>query len=159
MGPPRHRGLEMRRGLVRIVAVAALTTGLAATTVGASTPANAQLRRAKMLAWVNHSRVEHHVPQLRMVRSVVGLAHAHNVAMAQKDRLFHTSDLGYKLRYVDWHSWGENVGAGVTPYGLFKAYMASPEHRANMLSTGFRRVGINFVQRRGILWSTLIFYG
>ena len=80
MGPPRHRGLEMRRGLVRIVAVAALTTGLAATTVGASTPANAQLRRAKMLAWVNHSRVEHHVPQLRMVRSVVGLAHAHNVA-------------------------------------------------------------------------------
>ena len=70
-----------------------------------------------------------------------------------------TTDLGYKLRYLDWHAWGENVGAGVTPYGLFKAYMASPEHRANMLSTGFRRVGISFVLRRGILWSTLIFYG
>jgi uncharacterized protein YkwD len=149
----------MRRGLVRIVAVAALTIGLAATTVGAATPASAQLRRTKMLAWVNHSRAEHHVHRLRMIRSVVGLAHDHNVAMAKKDRLFHTSDLGYKLRYLDWHAWGENVGAGVTPYGLFKAYMASPEHRANMLSTGFRRVGISFVERRGILWSTLIFYG
>jgi uncharacterized protein YkwD len=149
----------MRAGLVRIVAVAALTIGLAATTVGAATPASAQLRRTKMLAWVNHSRAEHHVHRLRMVRSVVGLAHDHNLAMAKKDRLFHTSDLGYKLRYTDWHSWGENVGAGVTPYGLFKAYMASPEHRANMLSSGFRRVGISFVERRGILWSTLIFYG
>ena len=149
----------MRRGLVRIVAVAALTIGLAATTVGAATPASAQLRRAKMLSWVNHSRAAHHVHRLRMVRPVVGLAHDHNVAMATKRRLFHTSDLGYKLRYYNWHSWGENVGAGVTPYGLFKAYMASPEHRANMLSKGFDRVGISFVERHGILWSTLIFYG
>jgi uncharacterized protein YkwD len=149
----------MRRGLVRIVMVTALTIGLAATTVGAATPASAQLRRAKMLGWVNHTRAEHQVHRLRMVRSVVGLAHDHNLAMAKKQRLFHTSDLGYKLRYVDWHSWGENVGAGVTPYGLFKAYMASPEHRANMLSKGFDRVGISFVERRGVLWSTLIFYG
>ncbi len=150
----------MRRGLVRIVTVAALTIGLAATTVGAATPASAhQLRRAKMLAWVNHSRAEHHVHRLRMVRSVVGLAHDHDLAMARKRRLFHTTDLASKLRDVEWHSWGENVGAGVTPYGLFKAYMASPEHRANMLSTGFRRVGISFVERRGVLWSTLIFYG
>ena len=37
--------------------------------------------------------------------------------------------------------------------------MASPEHRANMLSTNFDRVGISFVERDGILWSTLIFYG
>ena len=139
--------------------VSALTVGLAAGTVAAATPASAQLRRAKMLGWVNHTRAEHHVHRLRMVRSVVGLAHDHNLAMAKKQRLFHTSDLGYKLRYVRWHSWGENVGAGVTPYGLFKAYMASPEHRANMLSKGFDRVGISFVERRGVLWSTLIFYG
>jgi uncharacterized protein YkwD len=142
-----------------MVMVTALTIGLAATTAGAATTANAQLRRAKMLGWVNHARAEHHVHRLRMVRSVVGLAHDHNLAMARKQRLFHTTDLGYKLRYVDWHSWGENVGAGVTPYGLFKAYMASPEHRANMLSKGFDRVGISFVERRGVLWSTLIFYG
>ena len=149
----------MRRGLVRIVAVAALTIGLAATTVGAATPASAQFRRAKMLSWVNHSRAEHHVHRLRMVRPVVGLAHDHNLAMARKQRLFHSTDLGYKLRSYSWHSWGENVGAGVTPYGLFKAYMASPEHRANMLSNGFDRVGISFVERHGVLWSTLIFYG
>src|SRR5690242_8140982 len=120
----------MRQGLVRVVMVAALTIGLAATTVGLATPASAQLRRAKMLAWVNHSRTEHHVHRLRMVRPVVGMAHDHSLAMVRKQRLFHSTDLGYKLRYYNWHSWGENVGAGVTPYGLFKAYMASPDHRA-----------------------------
>src|SRR3954454_17751097 len=140
----------MRRGLVRIVTVTALTVGLAAATVGAATPASAQLRRAKMLGWVNHSRAGHHVHRLRMVRSVVGLARDHNLAMARKQRLFHTSDLGYKLRYVDWHSWGENVGAGVAPYGQVEPYMAKPSHRTNMLSKGFDRVCIRFVERLGV---------
>jgi uncharacterized protein YkwD len=149
----------MRRAFVRIVAVGALTIGLAATSLSAAPPAGAAMRRTKMLAWVNHARADHHAHRLRMVRPVVGLAHDHNLAMARKQRLFHTSDLGYKLRSVNWHSWGENVGAGVTAYGLFKAYMASPEHRANMLSTNFDRVGISFVERHGIMWSTLIFYG
>ena len=149
----------MRRAFVRIVAVGALTIGLAATSLGAAPPAGAAMRRTKMLAWVNHARTDHHVHKLSMVRPVVGLAHDHNEAMARKRRLFHTSDLGDRLRFVDWHSWGENVGAGVTPYGLFRAYMASPEHRANMLSTNFDRVGISFIERDGILWSTLIFYG
>ena len=37
--------------------------------------------------------------------------------------------------------------------------MASPEHRANMLEHDFDRVGISFIERDGILWSTLIFFG
>ena len=73
--------------------------------------------------------------------------------------LFHTDDLGYKLRYVDWRTWGENVGAGIDPYGLYKAYMASPDHRANILDKRFDHVGISFVVRKGIMWSTMIFYG
>jgi uncharacterized protein YkwD len=149
----------MRRALVGIVAVGALTIGLTAASLSAAPPAGAALRRTKMLAWVNHARNEHHEHRVQMVRPVVRLAHDHNLAMARKRRLFHTTDLGDRLRFVSWHSWGENVGAGVTPYGLFKAYMASPEHRANMLSANFDRVGISFVRRDGILWSTLIFYG
>jgi uncharacterized protein YkwD len=79
--------------------------------------------------------------------------------MARKHKLFHTKDLGSELRRVNWHSWGENVGVGVTPWGLFKAYMASPDHRANILDRGFDHVGINFVVRDGVMWSTMDFYG
>jgi uncharacterized protein YkwD len=112
-----------------------------------------------MLAWVNHARADHGVKKLVMNEAVVKLARTHDRDMADKRSLFHTSDLGYKLRYVDWHTWGENVGAGVDPYGLYKAYMASPDHRANMLDKRFDHVGISFVVRDGIMWSTMIFYG
>ncbi|MEP6758074.1 MAG: CAP domain-containing protein [Actinomycetota bacterium] len=149
----------MRRGLVRIATACALTLSLATMTATMAPAAGATLRRERMLAWVNHSRTEHGVRKLVMRESIVKVARKHNLEMARKRSLVHSSDLGYKLRYVDWHTWGENIGAGVDPYGLYKAYMASPDHRANMLDRHFDHVGISFVLRGGILWSTMIFYG
>ncbi len=149
----------MRRGLVRIAAASALALSLLATAATTAPAAQATLRRERMLAWVNHAREEHGARTLTMNHAIVKLAHKHNLEMARKRSLFHTDDLGYKLRYVDWHTWGENIGAGVDPYGLYKAYMASPDHRANMLDRRFDHVGISFVVRHGIMWSTMIFYG
>lgn len=149
----------MRRGLVRIATACALTLSLATMTATMAPAAGATLRRERMLAWVNHARTEHGVRKLVMNESIVKVARKHNLEMARKRSLVHSSDLGYKLRYVDWHTWGENIGAGVDPYGLYKAYMASPDHRANMLDRHFDHVGISFVLRGGILWSTMIFYG
>ena len=45
------------------------------------------------------------------------------------------------------------------PTGCSRAYMASPDHRANMLDGRFHDVGISFVFRDGVMWSTMIFYG
>ena len=149
----------MRRGLVRIVAASALALSLLATLATTAPAAQATLRRERMLSWVNHTRTEHGARKLTMIDPVVRLARKHNLEMARKRSLFHTDDLGYKLRYANWHTWGENVGAGVDPYGLYKAYMASPDHRANILDKRFDRVGISFVVRKGIMWSTMIFYG
>ena len=149
----------MRRGLVRIAAASALALSLLATAATTAPAAHATLRRERMLAWVNHARAEHGARKLVMNDAVVKLARKHNLEMARQRSLFHTTDLGYELRYVGWHTWGENIGAGVDPYGLYKAYMASPEHRANMLDKHFDHVGISFVLRDGILWSTMIFYG
>jgi uncharacterized protein YkwD len=148
----------MRGGLARITAASALVVTLLASVATAS-PASAMLRRDKMLGWVNHARVENGAKKLKMDLYVVKIAHDHNVDMATKDELFHSTNLSYKLRTVSWSTWGENVGAGVDPYGLFKAYMASPDHRANILNKNFDHVGISFVLRDGILWSTMIFYG
>jgi len=149
----------MRGGLARIATASALVVTLLATATTMAPSASATLRREKMLGWVNHARVDHGVRKLKMDKHVVKLAHDHNVDMATKDKLFHSSNLSYKLRYVNWSTWGENVGAGVDPYGLFKAYMASPDHRANMLNKNFDHVGISFIVRDGIMWSTMIFYG
>ena len=114
-----------------------------------------------MLAWVNHTRAEHGVRKLSDGRPGRPVSRdKHNLEMARKRSLFHTDDLGYKLRYVNWHTWGENVGAGVDPYGLYKAYMASPDHRANILEHAASTAwGSRSWMREGIMWSTMIFYG
>jgi uncharacterized protein YkwD len=55
---------------------------------------------------------------------------------------------GYRWRRV-----GENLGFGTgslgRPHGIFSSWMRSPGHRANILSPGFRDVGIGV--RRGSL--------
>jgi uncharacterized protein YkwD len=152
-------GAEMRRGMIRLVTASALVTAVLTTTVGLAPSASATLRRERMLGWVNHARVEHGAKKLRMSDYVVQIARDHCDAMATKDKLYHSTNLSYQLRTVNWSIWGENVGAGVDPYGLFKAYMRSPGHRANILNKQFDHVGIAFVRRDGILWSTMIFYG
>jgi uncharacterized protein YkwD len=149
----------MRRGLVRIAIATLAAATLLATTASFSPAASKTLRREKMLTWVNKARVDRGVRKLKMDRDIVKVAHDHCVDMAKKKSLFHSTNLSYKLRSVEWWTYGENVGAGVDPYGLFKAYMASPDHRANILNKNFDHVGISFVMRDGILWSTMIFYG
>jgi uncharacterized protein YkwD len=149
---------DMLRGTGRIVVVGALVATMGAGALSGVPASGATLRRQKMLHWVNEARKDHGIRPLKMAPYVVDLAHDHNLAMARKQKLFHTKDLGSKLR-VNWHSWGENIGAGSTPWGLFRAYMRSPDHRRNILDRGFDHVGINFVVRKGIMWSTMDFYG
>lgn len=51
------------------------------------------------------------------------------------------------LANIDWSQVGENIAAGQsTPQGVFDAWMASPEHRANMESPGFAFAGVGYAQ-------------
>lgn len=146
------------RLIARLAVVGALVASVGAGTLSGLPANGATLRRQKMLTWVNKARIEHGARPLKMAPNVVDLAHDHNLYMARVQELVHTKDFGSMLR-VNWHSWGENIGAGATARSLFRAYMRSPEHRANILDRGFDHVGINFVVRRGIMWSTMDFYG
>ena len=119
------------RLIARLAVVSALVASIGAGTLSGMPANGATLRRQRMLAWVNKARVNHGVRPLQMAPYVVDLAHDHNLYMARVNKLVHTKDLGSKLR-VNWHSWGENIGAGTTPWGLFRAYMASPEHPARL---------------------------
>jgi uncharacterized protein YkwD len=51
------------------------------------------------------------------------------------------------LADVDWTSVGENIAAGYsTPQAVFDAWLASPEHRANMESDAFTYAGVGYAQ-------------
>lgn len=51
------------------------------------------------------------------------------------------------LANVDWSAVGENIAAGYsTPQAVYDAWMASPEHRANMESDSFSFAGIGYAQ-------------
>jgi uncharacterized protein YkwD len=149
----------MRGGLARFVATSMLVAVLLASSAATAPVASATFRRAKMLHKVNHARIERGIPRLRMKDFVVHAAREHNLAMAREGTLFHSSDLTSTLRRVRWHAWGENVGYGASWSSLFRAYMASPDHRANILDRRFDHVGISFVVRHDVMWSTMIFYG
>jgi uncharacterized protein YkwD len=149
----------MKLRVARIVTAVLLVLTISSSLTITAPTASAALRRERMLTWVNKARVNHGVRRLHMSDPVVKIARDHCLAMARQNRLFHSENLSYKLRSFEWSTWGENVGAGGDPYGLFKAYMASPAHKANILGKSFEHVGIAFVKRDGILWSTMIFYG
>lgn len=51
------------------------------------------------------------------------------------------------LANVDWSDVGENIAAGYsTPQAVFEAWLASPEHRANLESDAFTFAGVGYAQ-------------
>jgi uncharacterized protein YkwD len=127
------------------------------------TPAHANTTlEHRMLRLTNESRARRDLPRLHLDRSRSDRARKHSVAMA-RDGLFHTPDpTEVYLRGVRWSRWGENVGdtgGGSDLRPLQDAFMASPEHRENVLDPSFDRVAIGVVMRDGEAWVTLFFYG
>jgi uncharacterized protein YkwD len=108
----------------------------------------------------NASRVASHLAGLHLNREMSQVARRHSLAMAQADKLFHTTDVNVYLDGVEWHAWGENVG--YTPAGVASlqgAFMNSPPHRENILNGAFHQVAIGAVRVDGTLWVTVFFYG
>ena len=76
-------------------------------------------------------------------------ARAHSKDMIERDYFSHDTEgrdedacervrrYGYR-----WSACGENIGYDATPERMFAAWMGSSGHRANILSGGFREVGI-----------------
>jgi uncharacterized protein YkwD len=111
---------------------------------------------ASVLAAINHSRAVAHLPALWMGGRLVNGAHAHNLAMAAANQLSHQlpgePSLGVRLsrQGVTWAWLGENVGESPSLSAAGALYlegmmMNSAGHRANILSTRARRVGVDVV--------------
>ena len=108
-----------------------------------------------ILQQLNQIRVAHHLHPLSLCPNLSAAAMLHTRDMLAKGYFAHNSSNGQPFwrriqafypepRYGTW-SVGENLfwtsGAATAP-GSMKAWMASPDHRANILDPTWRQIGI-----------------
>jgi uncharacterized protein YkwD len=150
----------MRRGLVAAGRALCVSVAVALVLGALGPPARAAWTpRRDMVAWMNAARGNHGTVHLQRGWRLRALADEHSRRMAIAGRIFHTTSLGSKLRFVSWRAAGENVGVGGSMRQLYEAFMKSTPHRANILGRAYRRVGIGVHRADGFLWVTMIFVG
>lgn len=131
---------------------AAPTAPRAAAPVAHSTAAPAIVIHSTQQALINRDRVSHGLRPLMWSSCLASIAYSNAVRMAKQGYISHTDgaqrDLGCGLGY---HA-GENVGwhsPGVDDTWANNAFMASPEHRANILSSYYHYVATYWVMGSG----------
>jgi uncharacterized protein YkwD len=133
----------------------ALAIALAGVLVFAAPAASLDRPEQRLAAMTNTARYRHDMPRLVERTRLSAAADRQSVRMAKRGRLFHGS--------LAWTSgrrcWGQNVGKGPTVRAVFRAFMRSVDHRANMLDRCYRRAGYGVVKNRGAVWVTVNFAG
>ena len=104
-----------------------------------------------LLQAVNQTRVAHGLRPLKVDTSLVRAARSHSAAMLKGNFFAHGN---FHSRMVAFHVQGpvagENLAWGNGPYAsagsIIDEWLASPEHRANLLRAGWTRIGIGITQ-------------
>ena len=106
---------------------------------------------------MNRARVAGTGSRLRLDPQLSRSARKHTWEMVWARSLHHTPDAALRRRVTNWTILGENVGVGTSVDSLQRAFMDSPLHRANILYSTFRHVGVGVVRRDNRMWVTVIF--
>jgi uncharacterized protein YkwD len=148
-----------RLGRLLILAVAGL---LLLGTLGGSAVGEERFGpRRHMLAMTNHDRADHDRSALGFAARLARYAKSHSQAMADAGYIFHSTgdQLRGALAGYRWQLGGENVGVGGSLESLEDAFMASTEHRKNILRRVYRHAAVGIVRSDDRIWITVIFYG
>jgi len=144
----------MRR-TVPAIAIAILVLFLAAPAASANVSLTKPERQ--LLALVNHVRVTHKLPALRINAKLERAARSHSREMAAKDYFDHDScngqtfsqrliSFGYTTSGCTYWQVGECIAYGAgssgSPKATFKSWMKSPQHRKIILTGSLRQVGL-----------------
>jgi uncharacterized protein YkwD len=149
-------------GNSRILALLAvlLVVAVAPSTGSARTPKATQMVQLQtaLLTQINGFRAAHGLASLKVNGSLTGSADGHSAQMAKLGYFSHNSANGQsfsqRLAQVysphGFHSWtvGENLvwgGPYIGAVSAFKAWLASPPHRANLMNPRWREVGLGAV--------------
>ncbi|MQA99204.1 MAG: hypothetical protein GEU78_02750 [Actinobacteria bacterium] len=156
--------MKYRRQMLTVITVGALLVALspsAAFEAVAATGDNKCYRfrpAEKSFRWkINRSRVRAGKSRLKLDPELGKVARVHARKMAREGSIFHQSSSQLGSRVTRWSTLGENVGVGSTPTSLHKAFMRSPGHKANIMYSAFRNVGVGTVRKNGRLYVTVIF--
>jgi uncharacterized protein YkwD len=118
--------------------------------------------RHRMLLQTNQSRHVFARANVAIDRGMSTIARHHSVWMASTGKFQHTHDPArVYLQDTPWRCWGENIAvSGGSMRDVEKAFMASPDHKANILDRCFHHVAIGvFRDGDGAAWVTVFFYG
>ncbi len=119
--------------------------------VPASFAAHRSTTGLSLLQAVNTARKAYGLRPLRLDTSLTEAARAHTSDMLRRDYFAHGNFSGRMAAFhVSMHTAGENLAWGTGPDGqageVVQAWLASPEHRANLLAAGFSRIGIGLAR-------------
>jgi uncharacterized protein YkwD len=150
---------RVRRGSA--AGIVLLAVGIFVASLAGVASAGDVTRRERLFHLTNEARIDHDRHRVSLVDRLSHYAKRHSQAMADAGYLFH-SDSSTLQRILDPYHWsigGENVGVGASVQSLQSAFMASREHRENILRSEFDHTAIGFVRQGGSLWVTVVFYG
>jgi uncharacterized protein YkwD len=160
VGRATLKTLSLTLALALVIPASALANCGPAADVDPATPGvSMRAARSATLCLLNVQRRNHHERRIRFNHklALAGLRHARD--MVRRDYFSHKTPSGenfvqriLKTDYVPAaSSWllGENLGwgdrDGSTPRAIVSAWMRSPGHRKNILTPGFREIGIAIV--------------
>ena len=155
----------MLLGLSRGIALVALIAALAGVSAAQASPTEPRHPAAALssleqgvLADINVFRTQHHLAPLRLSSALTTSAREHSQQMAADGYFAHESADGsafwkriqrfYPAGSSRFWSVGENLlwsSPDVDPAGALKLWLASPEHRANLLTARWREIGVSAV--------------
>ena len=154
-------------GLVKRFAVATVGSIILATVLP-NVVATAQTKDSCWKVWPNEHgfvsatnslRSKLGKPKLHLDPQLSRAARLHTREMVKRDVLYHTPDDKLTRRVTNWNILGENVGLGWSVHSLQEAFVHSPGHRANILSSDFKHFGVGVIERDHKMWVTVIFEG
>ena len=104
-----------------------------------------------LLQAINHARAAHGRRPVRIAYRLHRAARSHSNAMLRTGAFTHGDWYGRLRRHgVQGRTFGENIawgsGAAGAPAALVRMWLASPPHRATMLSPAFSRVGVGIAR-------------
>lgn len=138
----------------RLAALAALVTAIAV--IGSQPVVASSSAEAEFVSRINAVRRAHGLRTLSVRSDLVSVARRHSGRMADDQTIYHNSNVWNEVD--GWRNLAENVGRGRTVEGIHDGFMASSEHRYNIMWRDLNEVGVGVVTGSdGKMYVTQIF--
>lgn len=127
---------------------------------GSSVSVSASTMQQEMLGYINAERAKVKAPALSLDKALCDGAYLKSKDMAVNGYFSHTSPTYgspfemMKSLGITYRAAGENIAKNSSVKGAHDAFMNSSGHRANILNTSFKKVGLGFYSYNNYLYVT-----